>query len=359
MKDNIYKNLMSELNEGKQAVIITYLNKSKPEKKLNKILLAKEKMDNQSTVGLLGENLYNVAQEVFENGKIRWYNENEVETVLIEPFYPQPKLIILGGGHIATPLVEFGSRLGFDITVIDDRPTFANTERFPGAKQVICDSFENSFNKIKLNRSCFVVIVTRGHRHDLVCLNNVLKYDNAYVGMIGSKRRVRIVRENLLENGFTKEQLEKLNSPIGLPIGAVTPEEIAISILGQVIAARRLGKTTLDDSTKSSKGKWLEFDVDVIEELEKESQEPKAVVTIISTKGSSPRHAGAKMIVWPHGKILGSIGGGCCEAEVITIARDIMNEGGGYRTHTVDMTNEAAEEEGMVCGGTMEVLIEA
>jgi xanthine dehydrogenase accessory factor len=267
-------------------------------------------------------------------------------------------LIILGGGHIASPLVEFGSKLGFEITVIDDRPIFANKERFPLASKVVCDSFENCFKAIDLNMSCFVVIVTRGHRHDMICLNSVLKHETAYVGMIGSKRRVRIVKENLIENGFTKEKLDNLNAPIGLSIGAVTPEEIAISILAQVIAARRLGKAVLNESMKVLKGKCLEFDVDVMEELIKVSDEPKAIVTIVSTKGSSPRHAGAKMIVWPHGKILGSIGGGCCESEVILKARDIMKEGRGYQFHTIDMTDDAAEEEGMVCGGTMEVLIE-
>jgi len=199
---------------------------------------------------------------------------------------------------------------------------------------------------LNINKSSFVVIVTRGHRHDMLCLKRTLEYDAGYVGMIGSKRRIKITREQLLNEGYSNEQLDNVNAPIGLDINAVSPEEIAISILAQLISYKR-----------SKKVNYLEFDNLIIEELAKNTNETRAMATIVLTKGSVPRRAGAKMIIYPDGRILGSIGGGCSEGEVINAARDIIRNG-GYKIQKVDMTGDVAEDEGMVCGGIMEVLIE-
>jgi xanthine dehydrogenase accessory factor len=260
---------------------------------------------------------------------------------------------VLGGGHIAKPLVEFGSRTGFSVTVVDDRPMFANKQRFPDAEKVICEDFEKSIGQLNLNRSTFVVIVTRGHRHDITCLRKVLKHDTAYVGLIGSRRRVQSVKEQLVGEGYSKEKLDWVNSPIGLDIGAVTPEEIAIAIIAQVISSKRLSA-----ASKSEKLNWPEFDREVLTEMRKAGCEAKAIVTVISTKGSTPRKAGAKMLVFPDGRTLGSIGGGCSEGAVIRTALDIIRDG-GCKIQSVDMTGDIAEDEGMVCGGIMKVLIEA
>lgn len=360
MIENIYNKLIDELSIGNQAVLATLLKEIEQERSQgrNKMLFTEEAMNSKKSMDNMEENIYDKVKDVLESGRLHLERNEDDGMLLLEPFYPEPQLIILGGGHIAKPLVEFGAKLGYKMTVVDDRPFFANKERFPEADQVICESFERCFDKLKLNKSAFVVIVTRGHRHDLVCLNNVLKHETAYIGMIGSKHRVSLVKESLVNEGFSPDELEGINAPIGLSIGALTPEEIAISIIAQIISVRRLGTPAPDGKQTKSKGKWLEFDIDVFKELAKASNEPKALVTVISTKGSVPRHSGAKMIVWPQGKILGSIGGGCCEAEVIIAARDIIKEG-GCMIKTVDMTLDDAEKEGMVCGGTMEVLIEA
>jgi xanthine dehydrogenase accessory factor len=189
------------------------------------------------------------------------------------------------------------------------------------------------------------------------CIREVLKHETAYVGMIGSKRRIKIVLEDLAREGYTQEVLNKVNAPIGLDIGAVTPEEIAFSIIAQVIKYRRLGDTS-SSTTKAVKTNWPDFDIEVLKELCKEEDSPKAIITITSTKGSVPRKEGAKMLVWPYGKVLGSIGGGCSEGEVINNARDVIRNG-GYEMQTIDMTGSIAEDEGMVCGGIMEVIIES
>jgi len=356
MNVDTYKNLLDEVDAGKNAVIITILSTKNRENKLqNKNLYTEENLN--AHIYDLDDLLYQKAKYSLETGILQFVETSENEKYLIEPYFPEPRLIILGGGHIAKPLAEFASKAGFSVTVIDDRPSFANKMRFPTAKKVICESFDHCFDLINLNKSAYVVIVTRGHRHDMDCLRQVLNHNTAYVGMIGSKRRVKGVMEQMLSEGYPKDELNKVNAPIGLKIGAVTPEEIAFSIMAEVISYRRLGGIK-NIITKPSKTNWPEFDHEVLLELCKEEDSPKAIITIISTKGSVPRNAGAKMLVWPYGKILGSIGGGCSEGEVINTARDLLKSG-GYQLQTIDMTGTIAEDEGMVCGGIMDVIIES
>jgi xanthine dehydrogenase accessory factor len=357
MNVDIYKNLLGEIDAGKNTVIITTLStKSCNDKPVqNKTLFTEENLN--AHIYDLDDLLYQKAKYSLETGILQFLETSQNEKYLIEPYFPEPRLIILGGGHIAKPLADFASKAGFSVTVIDDRPSFANRMRFPTAKKVICESFDHCFDLINLNKSAYVVIVTRGHRHDMDCLRQVLNHNTAYVGMIGSKRRVKGVMEQMLHEGYPKDDLDKVNAPIGLNIGAVTPEEIAFSIIAEVISYRRLGDIK-NVITKPSKINWPEFDHDVLLELCKEEEEsPKAIITIISTKGSVPRNAGAKMLVWPYGNILGSIGGGCSEGEVINTARNLLKNG-GYKLQTIDMTGAIAEDEGMVCGGIMDVIIE-
>ncbi|MBU3142492.1 XdhC/CoxI family protein [Clostridium sp. CF012] len=359
MNVDTYKKLLDEVGSGNNAVMITMLDNKGCENKpfKNKTLFTEEGLNAYNRVSDLDELLYQKAKYALETGILQFVKISESETYLIEPYFPEPVLIVLGGGHIAKPLAEFGSKAGFSVTVIDDRPSFANSERFPTAKKVICESFDHCFDLVNLNKSVYVVIITRGHRHDMDCLRQVLKHNTAYVGMIGSKRRVKSVMEQMLNEGYPQEQLNKVKAPIGLEIGAVTPEEIAISIISQVISYRRLGDIT-NVITKPTKTNRPEFDHEVLMELCKEDNSPKAIITIISTKGSVPRNAGAKMLVWPYGKILGSIGGGCSEGEIINTARKLLGNG-GYQIQSIDMTGTMAEDEGMVCGGIMDVIIES
>lgn len=338
----VFKELLDELKIHSEVAMLTYLeNNDKKVLPYSKLNLSKD------------ENLNDNIKSTFNTGIPHLY-EDDNNRILIEPFFTKPRLIVFGGGHIALPLTEFGHRVGFSVVVADDRLSFANVDRFPMADEVICEDFNKAFDLIKLRSSDFVVIVTRGHRYDGVCLRNALKFNPAYIGMIGSKRRVKAMMEELISEGYEKEGLDKISSPIGLDIGAVTPEEIAIAIIAQVISYRRAGL----DKTKPSKFNWPEFDIEVIKEASQESEIPRALITIIGSKGSVPRKAGAKMIVWLDGKTLGTIGGGCSEANILTLAREIIRTK-GYSIEHVDMTGEVAEDEGMVCGGTMEVLIEA
>jgi len=358
MNVDTYKNLLFEVGAGNNAIMITTLDNKNCENKPshNKTLFTEKSLNAYKPIYDLDDILYKKAKYALETGNLEFIKYDENESYLIEPYFPEPRLIILGGGHIAKPLAEFGSKAGFSVTVIDDRPSFANAERFPTAQKVICESFDHCFDFINLNKSAYVVIVTRGHRHDIDCLRQVLEHNTAYVGMIGSKRRVKSVMEQMISEGYSKEKINNVNTPIGLDIGAVTPDEIAFSIISQLIKYRRLGDIS-SVITKPMKKNWPEFDSDVLMDLCREENSPKAIITIVSTKGSVPRKEGAKMIVWPYGKILGSIGGGCSEGEVITTARDVIRSG-GYQFQSIDMTGSIAEDEGMVCGGIMDVIIE-
>lgn len=279
--------------------------------------------------------------------------EAEGKRTVLEPLLPPERLIVLGGGHIALPVCEFAAKCGFSVTVADDRPAFANAGRFPLAREVICDSFENALRRLKITPYDYVVIITRGHVHDADCLRVILPgVQPAYLGLIGSRRRVRGLMELLAEEGYSRENMERICTPIGLDIGAVTPEEIAVSILAELIAYKRLPEHGRPDRACN--------DSDVEPEILRylaENREPKAVVTVIETKGSTPRGAGAKMAVSPLGQVTGSIGGGCSEAAVIKDAVRLIGTG-RYKLMDIDLTGEVAESEGMVCGGTMKVLIE-
>lgn len=358
MTDNVYKGLLNQVDSGEKAVIITALNNKEHENKNVpiKFLVTEESLINRAFDHRLNEMVYKKSAITLETGNLQFLKVDDEEAYLIEPYFPEPQLIVLGAGHIAKPLAEFGARAGFSVTVVDDRPSFANKERFPTANRIICEGFDKCFDRININEFSFVVIVTRGHRHDMDCLRQVLKYKTAYTGMIGSKRRVKGVMEQMRIEGFSEEKLNAVCSPIGLSIGAVTPEEIAFAIIAEVIGYRRfVHKKRADEN--GPKYKWPEFDREVAFELSKEEDSPRAIVTIVATKGSVPRKEGAKMLIWPFGKLLGSIGGGCSEGAVINNGRDVIRNG-GYEFLRIDMTGEVAEDEGMVCGGIMDVVIE-
>ena len=153
------------------------------------------------------------------------------------------ELIIVGAGHIAQPLAHMGALLGFRVSVLDDRPDFATHERFPDAEHVFQADFDDPFRDAKLHERSHVLLVTRGHKYDYACLVRALRVDPppAYIGMIGSRRRVRATYVQLLDEGFDREQLDRIHAPVGLDIGAETPEEIAVSVVAELVKVRRGG----------------------------------------------------------------------------------------------------------------------
>lgn len=160
--------------------------------------------------------------------------------LFLDVFEPEANLLVCGAGHIALPLSFYARQAGFKVTILDDRADFANQVRFPECT-VITDDFSPALQEIPMNSSTYAVVITRGHVHDVDCLQQILSKQTAYLGLIGSRRRVRFVLQILGDQGFAKERLDQVFTPIGVPIGAESPEEIALSIMAEIVCVRRKG----------------------------------------------------------------------------------------------------------------------
>ena len=163
--------------------------------------------------------------------------------VFVEPILPQPVAYIFGGGHISVALARSASAAGFAIVVIDDREQFANAERFPMAQELYT-SYDDAFARLSPNAASYVVIVTRGHRDDMRVLAWAVRTQPRYIGMIGSKRKVLSVYQALEKEGYASEEFTRVYAPMGLDIGALSPEEIAVSVTAELVAVRRNAQTT-------------------------------------------------------------------------------------------------------------------
>lgn len=151
------------------------------------------------------------------------------------------RAVIFGGGHISQPLTELLAIVGYEVTVVDDRPDFANVARFPSASRVLCCQFSDSYAQLPILRTTAVIIVTRGHRHDLSCLRHMLGSDAFYLGMIGSRHKVATVLAALRQEGFADDILRTVHAPVGLDIHAQTPAEIALSIAAEIVSVAKGG----------------------------------------------------------------------------------------------------------------------
>ena len=165
-------------------------------------------------------------------------SEGNAVEVFAEPLVSEPTLYVFGAGHVSSQIVPLAARVGFRTVVIDDRPEFADAKKFPEAAEVQQYPFEGVLRHLPVNESSYLVIVTRGHIHDKTVLAQCLKTSAKYIGMIGSRRKIAMVYEKLKEEGFTQKDIDRVCAPIGLDIGAETPEEIAVSIVAELISVR-------------------------------------------------------------------------------------------------------------------------
>ena len=257
-------------------------------------------------------------------------NGQDVSMVCQEWFCPQPRMFICGGGHVAKEVAALAAHLDFSVTVIDDRADLANRERFPTAQKVICDSYDNLKHHLEPD-ACYVV-VTPDHKADLQCVSTILPTQYRYLGMIGSKKKVAATFQNLRNAGFTEEQIGTIFAPIGLPIGAVTPAEIALSILGEIIQEKNKYHTASVDKSLL------------------EQTDPGVLCVITEKQGSAPRGIGSMMFVGKE-KVLGTIGGGEPEYRAIRHAR----ENPGFSLQEYSLNRTAANGLDMICGGTIKV----
>jgi len=253
---DIYQEIVRIKAEGEEAALVTIVSAtgSTPREEGAKMLV---KADGGilGTIGggSLEAEVIEAAIGVIEQGKPKRLRisltANEIEEegmlcggeleVFIEPILSPPTLYLFGGGHISLPLAKIGKLLGFKIVVVEDRAEFANPDRFPEARIVLADDFAKSFLKLKIDKSSYIVIATRNHQYDEIVLEWAAGTPAKYIGMIGSKTKTAAIFSNLLAKGISREQLDKVHAPIGLGIHAQTPEEIAVSILAEIIKIRR------------------------------------------------------------------------------------------------------------------------
>ena len=275
-------------------------------------------------------------------------NDNDDSIVMFkQQIGSRPRLIICGGGHVSAALVRMASLLAFDIWVIEDRPLFADNAKRQGADRVICGDYKKTLARLEPQADDYYVCMTRGHRFDMECLTEIFRKPYAYVGMMGSKKRAAIVKKDLEESGFSQETISGLHSPIGLAIGGQTPEEIALSVISEIVKCKNeyTGCTQVDN--------------EVLDALIETSDEKYILCTIIKKNGSAPRGVGTQMLVSSDNRIIGTIGGGCAEAEVISHCRRLFRKQ-EFKCGLMDvsMNTDDAEKEGMVCGGSISVLLE-
>ncbi len=257
--------------------------------------------------------------------------EMDVSLIKEEWFCVQPELVICGAGHISSDLVKMASCLDFHIRVIDDREEFASRERFPLADEVICDSFDHL--EKYLEPDAYYVVVTRGHKDDFTCAKTILTQSYQYLGMIGSKMKVKKTFEKLRQEGVSENQIQTIHAPIGLDIKAVTPAEIAVSILAQIILEKN------STHTASVSKELLNV------------QEHGILCIIIEKTGSAPRGVGSMMFVNDK-TVIDTIGGGAVEFAAIGEARKISKA----MIREYQLNTEKSRELGMICGGSNKVL---
>jgi xanthine dehydrogenase accessory factor len=258
----IYEEIVKLRQQGRRGAVATIVNVrgSVPSFETAKMLVR----DDGSILGTIGggcveADVWRAAREVMEAEEARTLtfdlnHDPKYDTglvcggtldVFIEPIVPQALLYIFGAGHVSASLYRTAKMTGFDVVVVDDRDTYANRQRFPEAREVIAQDFDQAMSKLTPNESSFIVIVTRGHRDDMRVLRWAVQTKAGYVGMIGSKRKTIAIARELQKEGLAESLFERVHAPIGLDIGAVTPEEIAVAITAELIAVRRKAERAL------------------------------------------------------------------------------------------------------------------
>jgi xanthine dehydrogenase accessory factor len=253
---DIYEEIVALRRSGRKGAVATITNVrgSIPSFRTAKMLVR----DDGSIEGTVGggcveAEVWQTAREVMESEKpkslsFNLNNNPSYDTglvcggtleVFVEPILPIAELLLFGAGHVSHTVAAIAAMAGFEVTVVDDREMYANKERFPSAKEIIAQEFDEALKKIAPRENSYIVIVTRGHRDDMRILRWAVTTPARYIGMIGSRRKVIAIYKELEKEGIPASTFERVNAPVGLEIGAVTPEEIAVSIVAELIACKR------------------------------------------------------------------------------------------------------------------------
>ena len=277
---------------------------------------------------------------LYQNNSVIFASSNKQDGSYIEEaIKPEPELVFFGAGHVALALYKIARIMEMNVSVIDERVEVCNKERFSNANLIV-DKYENILKRDLGFFRPYYVIFTHGHKYDNQCLRYSIRHNNSYVGMIGSKGKVSATLDSLRRDGFTEEELSKVYSPIGLEIGAVTPEEIAISIMAEIISVFRSTKETITLSP---------------DYLRAISQKSGIAVRIIEKHGSAPRSVGSEMFI-TESSFYGTIGGGAIENKAIEEAKKMLGSNKNIDIQKYNLSSGG--DLGMICGGDVTLLFQ-
>lgn len=322
------KELVMQCLEEKEDTILTATHLQTLVKRAYEEPLIKKHPDKKIKIcaGQVNTLYERVVSKFLEEGR-------DVSIVKPEWFETKPKLVVLGAGHVGKEIANLGKYLDFEVTVIDDRDDFVKKEDLSEVDEIYCHDFDTVEEVFPNVDNAFYVVVTRGHAADRICLEKILNREYAYLGMIGSRKKIDATYDILRKKGFSKEQLEKIHAPIGLKIGARTPREIAMSVAAELILEKnKIYSSTLNEELAVTK-------------------EQGVLCIILEKHGSSPRGEGSMMLVTQNG-IIGSIGGGILECKVIEAARETSR----IKEEVFKLSNEESASQGMICGGSNKIL---
>lgn len=281
------------------------------------------------------------AEAVYRDGKLLCSDgdaSDRESADLAERIVAKPHLVLFGGGHVGKALYDLAMLQGLDVTVLDSRKEVVSEQRFPLARR-ICGGYEDLLSREYGSFvSPYYCIFTHGHEFDARCLLYALRHRSSYIGMIGSKPKIARCIETVKKAGITDEKLLNLHSPIGLPINAVTPQEIAVAVMAQIISVFRADKNAVD------------LDAQVLSEA---SQSSGILVRIVEKTGSSPRSVGSSMFV-TESSFCGTVGGGAIENHAIERAKSFISEDKDFLIERHELKEK--DPLGMICGGSNTLL---
>ena len=232
----VLKSLVNSREGGEDGVLVTVLENERTTGKFY-LAVGQSGAELPFPAEIKGAILESV-REVMRTHEVARFSAKDV-SVIVEPVPGQPNLILFGGGHVSKFVSRFANQVGFRVTIVDDRVAFANKDRFPDAAEIVCDGFLSAIDRLRITQNTYVAVITRGHKFDEAVLERIIHSDAKYIGVIGSRRKILTAYKHYLAKGISRELLERVRGPIGLDIGAVTAEEIGVSIVAELVRVHR------------------------------------------------------------------------------------------------------------------------
>lgn len=327
----IYK-LISQYKDNSECVVISGIEGDIAGEKLllsNGEIIYKSSVEKWSQLHL---------DSIFENG----IYDLENGKFFLEKLTSSVRLIVCGAGTVGLEVIKLGKQLGINVVVLEDRSSYADMANRLGADKVLCLEFDKALDSLEQRDTDYYVVVTREHQFDKLCISKILNRKKSYVGMMSSRNRAAILKNALMEDGYSKECLDEIHSPIGINIKAETPTEIAVSIMAEIISCK--------NDTVKTEG----YQNELLDKIITESEEKMILATIVKRTGSAPRDIGTKMLIFEDESYVGSVGGGWIEANVLAFAKEMFMTNKKYCLYETDK----ASKDAVLCGGYETIYLE-